>query len=199
MEGTLLVASQLSSLFPASQGIVTPIPTSRRDLPLPPSPSDTDPPAEHASFSTVFHSDTTGTILLRVIHGGLTVELVSLTSDVPPIRFVFPALVLPAPGLFLSDDGQLHVLAITTTGSLYRLVLPATNGGKLWQEQFGKNWCREYDIKNATTEQFSGLVKAQGTHCVVVGLKNGSLLKLDTEYMGDDRNDGIAFAFPSFA
>lgn len=189
METTVLVATHLSSLYASTQGTIVTLPTARRSAPLASRLADSDPPAEHASHSSVFHSETTGTIVLRVIDGGLAIELISLTSDIPPVRFVFPDTILPTPGIFLSASQELHILAVTTTGSLYRLVLPVPGGVKWHPEQLRGNWCREYIIKHGSGI-LEGLVAIQGTHCVVVGHPNGVMLRLETEVLGDDANDG---------
>jgi nuclear pore complex protein Nup160 len=191
MSGKIIVANHVSSLFPAAQATSIAIRTSRRNLPLPPEPRDTDPPSEHASYSTVFHSPTTGTLVLRVIHSGLVLELISLVADAPPLRFVFPAPILPAPGIFLWDQHEVHIIAATTPGSLYRLVIPIVHGNQLGLDQFAKNWCREYHVRYASTAgSLDGIVQVQGPHCIAVGLQNGALLRLETDVLGDEINTG---------
>jgi nuclear pore complex protein Nup160 len=188
MIGGLLVAAQLSSLYPVAQVTSVPLQTLRRNTPLPPRRTESDPPAEHALFSTVLHTPTTGTILMRVIHGGLIVELISLSSDVPPVRFVFPATILSSPAIFLWESHEIHIIAVTSVGSLYRLVLPGS-AGKLWHDQVTKNWCREYLIQH-TRGDVEGVVHVQGTHTVAIGMINGAILRLETEYLGDENNNG---------
>jgi nuclear pore complex protein Nup160 len=188
MNGGLLVAAQLSSLFPPTQVTSVPLQTSRRNTPLPPRPTESDPPVEHALFSTVLHTPTTGTILMRVIHGGLILELISLSSDVAPVRFVFPAPVLSSPAIFLWESYEVHVIAVTSVGSLYRLVLPGSTG-KLWHDQVTKNWCREHLIQNIRGDVV-GVVHVQGVHTVAIGLHNGAILRLETESLGDENHDG---------
>ncbi|KAJ6567297.1 hypothetical protein DFH09DRAFT_1156619 [Mycena vulgaris] len=187
MERGLIVAAQLSSLFPSIQATSIPIQTSRHTSSLPPVPDASDPPPEHASYSAVLHTPYTGTILLRVLHGGLILEIVSLSTGVAPVRFVFPALVLPSPALFLWET-QLHIVAVTDTGSLYRLVLPLDGGLDLWLHQTANTWTREYLIKNFSGN-IDGLVHVQGTHCVVISQSGGSLLRLETEYLGSNGSD----------
>jgi len=189
MDNGILVAAQLSSLFPASQATTFIVHTLRRDAPLPPAPSETDIISDHASFSSSFYSPTTGTIILRVLHGGLVLEVILLSTELSPIRFVFPAVILSSPAIFLWGSHELHILAVTDTGSLYRLVLPFGRGHQPWRDQVTGNWCREYIIKN-TTGALNGLVQVQGTHCVVIGFPNGSILRLETELLGDDDNCG---------
>ncbi|KIJ70406.1 hypothetical protein HYDPIDRAFT_122186 [Hydnomerulius pinastri MD-312] len=188
--GRILVATQLSSLFPVSNAASIVLQTSRRNVPVAAPPSDTDLHPEHASFTSVVHAQHTGPILLRVIHGGLIVELISLSTQVPPIRFVFPVPVLSAPAIYAWGEQELHLLAVTTTGSLYRLVLPTTNITRLWHDQVATNWCREYII-NSVTDLSSGIVQVQGLHCVAIGLRNGSLLRIEAERIGNDACDDL--------
>ena len=144
---------------------------------------------EHALNSVVFHSDVAGTILLRVIHAGLIVELISLTHDLPPIRFVFPAPVLNTPALFFWQPNELHLIAVTNTASLYRLILPARDSNRLWNDTLGRNWCREYLIKNATGHSLS-VAQIQSTYSVAVALEQGSVIRLEATYIGDEVEDG---------
>ncbi|KAF9224346.1 hypothetical protein BS17DRAFT_808097 [Gyrodon lividus] len=190
--GRILVATQLSSLFPSSNAPSIALQTSRRNvnvaatIPI----ADADLHPEHASFTSIVHAQHIGSVLVRVIHGGLIVELVSLSTQVPPIRFVFPVPVLSAPAVFTCAEQELHLLAVTVTGSLYRLVLPTTSTTLLWHDQVAPNWCREYIIKSVA--DFSGsIVQVQGLHCVAVGLRNGSLLRIEAERIGDDTCDDL--------
>ncbi|KAF8211558.1 nucleoporin Nup120/160-domain-containing protein [Mycena galopus ATCC 62051] len=187
MDRGLIVAAQLSSLFPSVQATSIPIQTTRHTTSLPPVPTASDPPTEHASYSSVLHTPNTGTILLRVLHGGLILELVSLSTSVPPVRFVFPALVLPSPAVFLWET-EIHIVAVTDTGSLYRLVLPLDGGVDLWLHQTANTWTREYHIKNFSGT-ITGLVHVQGTHCVVISQPNGSILRLETEFLGSNGSE----------
>lgn len=188
MDRGLIVTAQLSSLFPSIQATSISIQTTRHTASLPPVPDASDPPPEHATYSSVLHTPSTGTILLRVLHGGLILELVSLSTSVPPVRFVFPALVLPSPAVFLWET-QLHIVAVTNTGSLYRLVLPIDGGLDLWLHQTANAWTREYHIKNFSGT-ITGLVHVQGTHCVVISQPGGSILRLETEYLGSHSSNG---------
>ncbi|KAG0698850.1 nucleoporin Nup120/160-domain-containing protein [Suillus ampliporus] len=183
--GSILVAAQLSTLYPSSNAVSLVLQTERRNLPLPPPRTDTDSSSEHASYSSIFNAPHTGTILLRVIHGGLILELVSLSTDIPPIRFVFPSAVLPAPAIFAWGEKELHILAVTSSGSLFRLVLPTVNPTRLWHDPLPKQWSREYLIKNVS-ESFYGVVQVQGLLCVAIGLTNGSLVRIEAEHIGDD-------------
>ncbi|KAJ7638443.1 nucleoporin Nup120/160-domain-containing protein [Roridomyces roridus] len=182
MERGLLVSAQLSTLFPSVQAVSIPIQTTRHTSSLPPLPSASDPPPEHASYSAVLHTPSTGTILLRVLCGGLILEIVSLSTTVPPVRFVFPALVLSSPAIFLWEN-ELHILAVTSIGSLYRLVLPIDDGLHLWMHQTSNSSTREYHIKNFSGV-VDGLVHVQGTHCVVISQLGGAILRLETGYLG---------------
>ena len=189
MDDHFLVATHLSSLqLPAPSTVI--IQTARQNAPLP-SNIQNDLPEEHATYSFVLNTLTTGTILLRLIHGGLIVELVSLSTQVPPIRFVFPAVVLPSPSLFLWEESELHLLLVTDIGSLYRLLIPI-NGLKLWQDHIDNIWPREHFIQNLPPECVKNcLVHPQGAHCVAVSLPNGVMLRLEAEAMGYDGHDGM--------
>jgi nuclear pore complex protein Nup160 len=191
MHGNLLVATQLSSLFPASQAICITVPTARPNTLLPSAIQDSDLAPEHATRSAVLHTPTTGTILLRVLHAGLILELSSLSTNVAPLRFILPALALPSPAVFLVDAHELHVLAITTNGSLYRIVIPVGENLSLWRVSYQGVWTKEYLIKNYAGSM-SGVVHVVGTHCVAMGLPNGSLLRLDAEYLGTEGLNGVS-------
>lgn len=194
MESSILVSSQLSSLFPASQAASFFVHTARQNAPLPPAPTETDVLAEHASFASSLYSPITGTIILRVLHGGLILELIFLSSDLSPIRFVFPAVILPSPAIFLWGSNELHVLAVTDIGSLYRLVIPLGHGHQPWQDQIKGNWCREHIIRTVNGS-VNGIVQTQGIHCVAIAMSHGSLLRLENEQLGDDNNNGKSRAF----
>ncbi|KAF9468851.1 nucleoporin Nup120/160-domain-containing protein [Collybia nuda] len=182
MDGGFLIATQLSSLF-QTQPVSIPLHTARQGVPLPPPPHDSDPPAEHATYSSLLHTPVTGTILLRVLHGGLIIELVSLSTEVPPIRIVFPAVVIPSPAVFLWESSELHVIAVTNVGSLYRVVIPVGMGRELWRDQADNVWPCEYLISNVAGLE-EALVHVQGTHCVAIALPNGVLMRLETDYVG---------------
>lgn len=187
--GGVLVAAHLSSLFPSSNAPSVVLQSSRQSLQTVSQP-DTDVYSEHAISSAIYHTLHTGTILLRVIHGGLIVELISLSTPVPPIRFVFPAPVLSAPAVCAWGEQELHLLALTITGSLYRLVLPTTNPSRLWHDEAARNWCREYIIKNVS-DLSGSIAHVQGPHGIAVGLGNGSLLRVEVERLGDTTSDDL--------
>jgi nuclear pore complex protein Nup160 len=189
MDNGILVAAQLSSLFPLSQVKTFIVQTSNRNAPLPSLPPETDVLIEHASLSCSLHTPITGTIVLRVLHGGLLLELISLSTPLSPIRFAFPAVIVSSPAIFLWSSHEIHILVVTDAGSLFRLVLPFGKDRQPWHEQIGGNWCREYIIKNITGH-VNGVVQVQGTHCVAVGLPNGSLLRIETEVLGNDNKPG---------
>jgi hypothetical protein len=192
--GSILVSTQLSSLFPSTNAPSIVLQSSRRNVATPTPTPAVDLHPEHASFASIVHSQHVGSILLRVLHGGLIVELISLSTQVPPIRFVFPVPILSAPAILAAAEQELHLLVATITGSLYRLVLPAANPNLLWHDQAAANWCREYIIKSVS-DLSRGVVQVQGIHCITIGLKNGSLLRIESERIGDDTCDG---ALPSF-
>ncbi|KAF7433113.1 hypothetical protein PC9H_005061 [Pleurotus ostreatus] len=183
MNGSVLVAAQLSSIFPSAQAATLAIHTIRQKTPLPAAPKDSDPPPEHASYASVLQNEATGTLLLRVLHGSLIVELISLSTDTLPIRFVFPSPILPHPGVFVWGANQLHLLAVTLSGSLYRVVIPLEDGVNLWKHQTDRFTYHEYLIKTFQ-EDAEGLVQIQGPHSVAIGLQNGELLRLESDSMG---------------
>ncbi|KAG6919322.1 hypothetical protein DXG01_007455 [Tephrocybe rancida] len=187
MDTTFLVASQLSSLFPG-QSTSIPLQTSRQGVPLPTTPGESEPPAEHATHSTILNTEVTGTILVRALHGGLIIEVVSLSTEVPPLRFILPGRLISSPAIFLWESSELHVLAAADTGSLFRIVIPIGTGRELWQNQGANIWHREHLLKNMEGVQ-EGLVHVQGIHSVLIGLRNGSLLRLENDYGGEDSND----------
>ncbi|KAM5532722.1 hypothetical protein V8D89_013614 [Ganoderma adspersum] len=186
MEPSVLVATHLSALFPLAQPI--PVYSTQKDIIHLSPRNEPGHPLEHASFSTLFHSPLTGTILLRVTNGGFMLELLSLSSDVPPLRFDFPAAILPSPSIVMWESEELHVLLATRFGSLYRIVIPIRDGAPLWQPNANRRWYREHVILAPVDE---ALVQVQGTHCVVIALPGGSLLRLEVEAMGGNTTDDI--------
>ncbi|KAJ4472069.1 nucleoporin Nup120/160-domain-containing protein [Lentinula aciculospora] len=187
MDGSLLIGTHLSSLFPQSRALSIYVQTQRANTPLSSIQRESDP-AEHALYSSVLQTSSTGTILLRVLHGGLIVELVSLATQNQPLRFVFPSAVLLAPGIFLWENDEIHFIAVTITGSIYRAVIPTGGGLELWHNRTQNIWISEYLIKNFSGTM-KGLVHIHSTHCVFIGLPNGSLMRLETEYAGSGRLD----------
>ncbi|KAG6820164.1 hypothetical protein H0H93_004427 [Arthromyces matolae] len=199
MDTSFLVATQLSSLFPLPP-ISIPLQTLRQGVPLPPTLDDSDPPPEQATYSSVLYTQATGTILLRVLHGGLIIEITSLSAEVPAIRLVFPSAVMQSPAMFLWETSEIHVLAVTNTGSLFRIVIPIGMGRELWEMQTTNIWNREYLLKNVEEVQ-GGLVYVQGIHSVLVGFRNGSLLRLENDYGSEDAYDDwteTVFQYSSF-
>ncbi len=186
-EEGFLISAPLSPLY-SQQPISIPIRTSRQKLPLPPNPLDSGIHPEHATFSTVLTTSTHGTIALRLLHDGIIAELLSLSNQVAPIRFVFPAAVLPGIGLFLTETDALHVLAVDTAGSLYRLVI-SLDGRNLWQSQRDVIWPKEYPIVNFP-ENNRPLVHIEGTHSVTIALPNASILRLEASSIGGDNQEG---------
>ncbi|OCH95867.1 hypothetical protein OBBRIDRAFT_744376 [Obba rivulosa] len=183
---SILVASQLSALYPPTQPIL--VQTSQKELQQPPWSPDSHFPPDHALYSTVFHAQTTGTIILRVTHGGRMLELVSLTDEAPLLRFDFPGTILPNPSIMLHHSSELHVIAVTNIGSVFRIVIPVRDNSPLWQPQSQRRWHREYVIQSARPDAL-GLVHVQGPECVVIGLPNGSLLRLETSYVSESSID----------
>ncbi|KAH9005802.1 nucleoporin Nup120/160-domain-containing protein [Lactarius hatsudake] len=180
----VIISTHLSDIYSPFQTDAVSVQTSKSHVPFPPTPADDEPPIEHAQHASFFHSVQTGAILLRLIHNGLIVELVSLSTETPPIRFVFPYTVLSNPALVLWQSRELHVLAVTATGSLYRLVIPIQSPQQLWSTPMVNNWCREYHLKNVQ-DSLQALVHVHDAHSLVLALTNGSLIRLDAETIGD--------------
>ena len=191
MTGRLIVASQVSSLFTPSQATSVVLRTKQTHTPLPNSTTDSDPPPEHAIYANVFHSSLTGTILLRLLHGGLIVELISLSHDVPPLRIIYPASVVPSPSVVLYNSRELHVMAVISNGSLFRVVIPLHQDGTLWNT-FTTNheFSREYVISKLKGETQGSLVSVQDAHSLVVGLPDGSLLRIEARRVANENEDG---------
>jgi nuclear pore complex protein Nup160 len=187
----VLVSTHLSDVYSPLQTAAISISTSKPHVPFPPQATDDEPPPEHAQYASFFHSVQTGVILLRLIHNGLIVELVSLSTETPPIRFVFPYTVLPNPAVVLWETRELHILAVTASGSLFRIVLPLHTPQQLWSSHMVNNWCREYHLKYVK-EDLQALVQVQGTHSVALALTNGSLIRLDAENIGDKTSAGAS-------
>ncbi|TFK56037.1 hypothetical protein OE88DRAFT_1652614 [Heliocybe sulcata] len=185
MDGAMLQATQFSSLFPASRATCRYVDTTRRDVPLRPPPEDSDAPIEHAIHSTVLHSTWAGPVVLRVLNDRITIELVALTLDIPPLRFVFPAAIASAPGIFLRESDALHVIAVTNVGSLFHLVVPAYDDELLWDVDFQPNWCREHHIQSLGGS-VDGIVHVQGLQTVFIGLSNGNLLRIDADARAEE-------------
>ncbi|KAI8984997.1 nucleoporin Nup120/160-domain-containing protein [Trametes punicea] len=186
MEPSILVASHLSALFPTSPPIT--VYSAQKDILNLPRRNEPAQPPEHASFSSLFHTSLTGTILLRVTNGGFILELLSLSSDIPPLRFDFPAPILPHPSIVMWESEEMHVLLATRFGSLYRIVIPIREGAPLWTPHANRRWYREYVLQAGWVD---GLMQVQGTHCVVISLPGGSLLRLEADALGSDTQDDV--------
>lgn len=191
----ILISTHISDIYSPFQTDAVSVQTSKSHVPFPPTPADDEPPIEHAQHASFFHSVQTGAILLRLIHNGLIIELVSLSTETPPIRFVFPYTVLPNPALVLWESRELHVLAVTASGSLYRLAIPIQSPLQLWSTPMVNNWCREYHLKNAQ-DSFQALVHVHDAHSLVLALTNGSLIRLDAETIGDKVTAGACHILP---
>ncbi|KAF9452001.1 hypothetical protein P691DRAFT_795643 [Macrolepiota fuliginosa MF-IS2] len=186
VEEGFLVSTPLSPLYSQPPPSI-PIRTSRQQLPLPPDPSDSDIHPEHATFSTILTTSAHGTLALRLLHSGFIVELVSLSYQVTPIRFVLPAAVFPNVGLFVLDSETLHIIVVTTAGSLHRLVV-SIDGRNLWQNQSDIVSPREYQIVNFPQSE-RPFVHVEGTHSVTIALPNASILRLEASPFGDDSQE----------
>lgn len=182
MERLSLVASHLSSVFASSAHVAThAVPTSRRDIPL--ATTNSDIPDGHALHSSFSHTRTGGDVLIRIVQGGLAVELVSLSTSVSPIRFLFPAPIVPTPSLVHWED-QLHLLVLTSVGSLFRIILPVYENGLLWNEPLRKDWCREWNVRKLGGVE-PKIVHVQDSITVAIGLSTGGFVRLESDFNDD--------------
>ena len=187
MEKLKLVASHLSSVFASSSHVTThAVPTSRRDIPL--ATTNSDIPDGHALHSSFSHTSTGGDVLIRIVQGGLAVELVSLSTSVSPIRFLFPASVVPTPSL-VSWNEQLHLIVLTSVGSLYRIILPIYEDGLLWHEPLRKDWCREWHVRKLGGSE-PKIVHVQNSTTIAIGLDGGGFLRLNSDFVDDETYAG---------
>lgn len=185
---SILIASQLSAIIPSAPGNEITVNSSSGKGVLH-TPTLTQSPSAHATYSSVFHSEITGTILLRVIDGGLTIELVSLSTDLQPLRLIFPALLLLRPSLFVFNH-ELHLLSVTRDGSIFRHIFPLAPGATPWRCPVGKHWTREHQIVNGRADLDNALVQIQGAQCVIIGFRDGSLLRVETDTLGNEGREG---------
>lgn len=163
---------------------------SARPATIPPAPApDPDLLPEHALFAELFTAPAAGSLLLRVVHAGHILELLSLSTHVAPLRFVFPAPILGAPAILAWVPAELHVIAITAAASLFRLVIPIGTSRRLWKDDTANIWIREYLIKTPASE-LVGPVHVHSTHCVAIGLAHGSLLRVELDSLGSGDQQG---------
>jgi nuclear pore complex protein Nup160 len=178
MACSILASVHISSIYPDSLAENVPIDTARSDVPLP--EADPDGLLEHASYSSAFSSPSTGTILLRIIHGGLVLELIPLSTGTP-IRFSFPAPIVPSPAILLHQLSELRIFVVTSSGSLFVLIFsvsPTQNIPVFDVTAPARVWCKEYLITAPPTE-FEGPVHVKDIDCVLIGMKKGKFLRLD--------------------
>lgn len=139
-----------------------------------PSAADADVLPEHATETSVL-CDAQAHILLRLINNRRTIELLSLSTPISPIRFLFPSPVLPSPAVVYDND-EVHVVACTQAGSVFRLVFPLPD---LWNTQYmTKNWRQEYHIRHPIANLL-GPVHVKEAGCMLIALRDGGILELD--------------------
>lgn len=150
-------------------------------------PQDDGIPPEHARFSNTLHTKSSGSYLLRVINHGTVIELSSLTSkDRKPLRFHFFDAVLSNPAMFMWQAKELHLVAVTTIGSLFRIVVSIAADNTLWVNDSTRAWCREHRIRSIDNSVTSPpFVHVQGVDCIVLGWNNGTLVRLETDYIAE--------------
>ena len=185
MDAGCLIPTHLPDQLPKAIPIHSARPTAAPPAPAP----DPDLLPDHSLFSALFTAPAAGSLLLRVVHAGHILELLSLSTDVAPLRFVFPAPILGAPAILAWDPAELHVLAVTTSASLYRLVIPIATARRLWKDDTGNIWIREYLIKTPASDLL-GPVHVHSVHCVAIGLTHGSLLRVELDSLGSGDQQG---------
>lgn len=172
----MLAAVHISSIYPAAHAANIPIDTSRSDVPIP--TADHDVLRDHASFASSFSSYITGTILLRVIHGGLVLELIPFATG-SSTQFSFPSPILPSPSILLHQLSELRIFVVTRSGSLFTLIFPVGDNVPLFDTTPPMRlWCTEYLI-TTPADQFEGPVHVKDIDCVFIGLRPGKFLRLD--------------------
>ncbi|KAL1744628.1 nucleoporin Nup120/160-domain-containing protein [Schizophyllum fasciatum] len=179
MDDHFLVSASFSSLF-SLEGPVIEIPTVRpADITNEPE-RNSDLQSEHASLSLVNDKRIAGPIVLRVLNGGELIELATLNHNLLPLRFHFPSPVLPSPALFYPSVDELHVLSVTAAGSVYRIVISVHQDAHTNEFHWGDiRTVNEYPFGHSGGK-LSGVAHARDPSCVVIGMDNGSLLRLDS-------------------
>ncbi|KAF8574446.1 hypothetical protein K439DRAFT_1399027 [Ramaria rubella] len=178
MARSILASVHISSIYSTSQTYNVPIDTSRRDVPI--AEVDQDVLLEHASFSSVFSSDSTGTIFLRVIHGGLVLEIIPVSIG-RRIRFSFPAPIIPSPAILLHQLSELRIFVVTESGSLFTLTFPLSEAENIAVFDVTPptpTWCKEYLI-TSPADELEGPVYIKDIDCILVALNKGRFLRLD--------------------
>lgn len=96
---------------------------------------------------------------------------------------------LPSPALVFWEERQLHVVALTSVGSLYRIILPENEGSKLWHEPPRKDRCREYQAVKFSASHVS-MCYVQDFHSAILGLTSEGCLRLHSDYVDEEQYDG---------
>ena len=170
-----LVGTHITSVIPSARDNTISIASNRKDA----SASldnvlSSDVLPEHATEASVLY-DPQVHILLRVLHGRRTIELISLSIDVPPIRFTFSSPLIPSPAVIF-DDPEIHIIACTASGSIYRLVFPLPY---LWNSHYlTEDWRSEYPLKHPVGN-LRGPVHVKEAGGVFIALKDGGILSID--------------------
>ena len=189
MQSSILVAAQVSSLFPSSHALNVPVKTRRPRLN---DSLQSSSDSEHAIYAEIYNIDITGSILLRVIHDGHILELISLSTDAPPLRFIFADPVIPNPTVMGNPNQEIHIIAVTTAGSLFRIVVPVPDAAPLWQSTtIPSISIREYLVNKWRADWSAVLVHVQSTYWVTLASADGAILRLDAEQVGQDDEDGM--------
>ncbi|CCM04030.1 uncharacterized protein FIBRA_06187 [Fibroporia radiculosa] len=182
----ILVATHLSSLAPSPQPV--PVPTTQNEISD--SYSEKSPPSttlpEHASYATQFLTPLNTTLLLRVLHYGRILELVSLSSETPTLRFDFASPLLPHPAIADYNGNGLWIVALSSNGSLYRILVPLRDGIPSWPPPSHVQWCHEH-VLQAVSHQGEGFsIAIQNASCAAISMPDGSLLRVERDMKDED-------------
>ncbi|GAA5831797.1 hypothetical protein JCM11251_003887 [Rhodosporidiobolus azoricus] len=131
-------------------------------------------------------------------------------GTLPPVRFVFPARLVPSPSFTLSPDNtHLEVYAVTTAGNLYVLSFPIESlfyGADLAEEGEGAEWSDEFRLESLVgrtpvlmkgTEDGRVVVACEDGHVACVDFTDDGTL-LETE-LKSPSNFSIRSLVPSFS
>lgn len=109
-------------------------------------------------------------------------ELIALDRDTEPIRFHFPAPIVPNPSLVVWRGVHLRIFVVVESGSLFKLSFPID--AKLWHSpRIASEWQSEHRIRTHP-EQVVGPVHATDPDTIVLGTRDGGILRLEARDHG---------------
>ncbi len=172
-----VVSTNVSSLYNTSRIRNVPIQTVLRDIGIADPNIGAELLPEHASFASYSNLGDHPSLLVRLTNNNFTLQLFALNSDSQPISFTFQSPVLPDPFVIPDLSRELHIIACTASGSVYRLVLPPPG---YWEDAVGASsneWQQEHVISSASRESLSSFYVSD-TGSAFVGLRDGGIVKL---------------------